>query len=90
MDALLARPALADLYGLISKVDAYPVSVDELVELARKVKAPRPIVEFYKSFGRLGKFDDRDELISRSEQVDIMRQAEKDMPDDRLIVPEED
>jgi len=90
MDALLVRPPLADLYRFIAKVDAYPVSADELVELAREVKAPRSTIEFYKSFGRLGRFADRADLINRSEQVEFMRQAEKDMPDDSPSVPQED
>jgi len=90
MDLVLTRPALAEINSFISKVDAYPVSVDELVDLARKFKAPRPVVEFYRSFGRYQLFHGQDELRNRSEQVDMLRQEERDMPHDSLSVPEED
>lgn len=89
MEVLLSRPVLTDLYRFISKVDAYPVSVDELVELARKIKAPRPIVEFYNSFGRLQQFADKDDLISRSEQVELMRQEELGMPRELELLAED-
>ena len=90
MEILLTRPALTDLYRFISKIDNYPVSVDELLEKARRLKAPRPVVDFYKSFGRHQVFDDQDDLLNRSEQVGIMRRDERDMPKDYLFVPEED
>jgi hypothetical protein len=90
MNTLAARPALDELYGFISKIDTYPVSVEQLVDRAKKVRASKPIVDFYKSFGGRQIFDDREDLLSRSEQVDIMRHEERDMPRDDLNVPEED
>ena len=90
MNTLVARPVLSDLYRLIDKVDAYPVSVDDLLDLARKLKAPRPVIDFYKSFARYQKFHDQDDLIGRSEQVGLMRREEIEMPKDSLSVPEED
>lgn len=90
MNTLVARPGLSELYTFIDKVDIYPVSVSQLIELARSVRAPKPIVDFYKSFGGGQIFKDQEDLLSRSEQVDIMRQEELDMPKDGLAVPEED
>ena len=90
MNTLVARPGLSELYDFIAKVENYPVSVNQLVDLARRVRAPKPIIDFYKSFSRGQIFDDEDDLLSRSEQVDIMRQEERDMPKDYLSVPEED
>jgi hypothetical protein len=90
MNALVARPALSELYDFIAKVDSYPISVNQVIDLAGRARAPKPIVDFYKSFGRHQVFDDKEDLLSRSEQVDIMRQEERDMPRDDLSVPEED
>lgn len=89
MEGLLSRPVLTDIYRFISEVDAYPVSVDELIELARKIKAPRPIIEFYKSFGRQLLFKDQDDLLSRSEQVGLMRQEEREMPRELELLAED-
>lgn len=90
MDTLVSRPALGEIYDFINKVDVYPVSVNQLINLARRVRAPKPIIDFYGSFGRHQVFKDEDELLSRSEQVEIMRQDERDMPWDGLSVPAED
>ena len=90
MNTLVARPALSEIYDFINKVDNYPVSVNKLMNLARRVRAPKPVIDFYGSFGRNQVFKDEDELLSRSEQVEIMRQDELDMPRDGLNVPEED
>ena len=90
MNTLIARPALSELYDFINRVDRYPVSANQLVELARRLRAPKPIIDFYRSFGRGQVFSDEEDLTSRSEQVDLMRQAERDMPRDDLAVPEED
>lgn len=89
MEALLSRPVLPDIDRFISEVDAYPVSVDELIELARKIKAPRPIIEFYRSFGRQLLFNDKDDLLSRSEQVGLMRQEEREMPQELELLAED-
>lgn len=90
MEAAVAKPPLNELYDFISQVNAYPISVQQLLELAQNLKAPRPVIDFYQSFGRSLVFRDKDELIGRSEQVDIMRQEEQDMPRDGLSVPGED
>jgi hypothetical protein len=90
MNTLVARPALSELYDFIDKVDIYPISVTQVIDLARRVRAPKPVTDFYKSFGRGQVFSDQEDLLSRSEQVEIMRQEERDMPKDDLSVPQED
>jgi hypothetical protein len=64
--------------------------VGQLLNLARQQRAPKAVIDFYKSFDQDQVFRDEDELTGRSEQVDIMRQEEADMPREDLLVPEED
>lgn len=90
MNTVMARPALYELQDFIAKVESYPVSAGQLIDLARRLRAPQPVIDFYRSFGRNQLFDNQEDLLSRSEQVDIMRQEEQDMPKDDLNVPEED
>jgi hypothetical protein len=90
MNSLAIQPKLIDLYRFIDKVNRYPVSVGQLLNLARQQRAPKAVIDFYKSFDQDQVFRDEDELTGRSEQVDIMRQEEADMPREDLLVPEED
>lgn len=90
MDTLFYDPSLEQLNSFIAKVDAYPVSVKQLLSLAGDIKAPKPVIDFYKTFGLNQIFSDKDDLACRSEQVDIMRREEQEMPRDGLSVPGED
>jgi hypothetical protein len=78
-----AAPSLADLYKLISKVPGYPLSNQQLVNLAAKLHAPQEVIDFYRSFGRQI-YNDEYDLSTRTEQVDLMRQEERDMPKEEL------
>jgi len=89
LNALAIRPALTDLYKLIDKVPNYPVSSRELVKLATKYRAPKEVVDFYRSFDDNRKYASKDELAAVSEQVDLMRQEEADMPAEIERGPEE-
>jgi hypothetical protein len=84
------QPSLDQIYGFISNVRKYPVSVIQLLKLARDVKAPRGVIEFYDRFSKDQVFGNQEELMSRSEQVGIMREEEAEMPSDGLFVPGED
>jgi hypothetical protein len=89
MHALAANPALEDLYALIGKIRSYPVSIEKIVDTARRLGAPQDVIEFYASFRPRLTFHDKDELLGCSEQVDIMRAERSDMPDEEERSPEE-
>jgi ssDNA-specific exonuclease RecJ len=80
LHALSINPPLSDLYKLIDKVPNFPVSNQQLVDFAAKAKAPKEVVDFYKTFSDSRIYNDREELAEVSEQVDLMRQEEAEMP----------
>lgn len=86
---LKPQPSLAQLYGLIKQVPAYPISVSGLLDLAKASKQPKEVLDFYKTFRPDQVFSDPDDLQGRSEQVEMMRQEEKDMPRELETAPEE-
>jgi hypothetical protein len=86
---LSAQPSLNQLNNLIRRVPAYPISVSSLLEIAKLSKQPKEVVDFYQSFNHDQIFEDSDELQSRSEQVEIMRQAGKETPREWEVAPED-
>lgn len=86
---LQSQPSLAQLNNLIKRVPAYPISVSGLLDLARSSRQPKEVLDFYKTFRQDQVFDDPEDLQSRSEQVEMMRQEEKDMPQELEKAPEE-
>ena len=89
MDTLTARPPLEDLYEFIGQVKGYPVSIEKLLAMARRLGAPDEVVSFYASFRPHRTFHDQDELLGCSEQVDIMRAERSTMPQEEERSPEE-
>ena len=84
-----SNPQLMALNRFIAKVDKYPVTVNELLRFARDVNAPKPIIDFYERFAPWLTFFDRDDLSSRSEQVDILREEVPAMPREEENSPED-
>jgi ssDNA-specific exonuclease RecJ len=80
LQALSIKPPLSDLYKLIDKVPKFPVSNQQLVDFAAKARASKEVVDFYKTFSNSRVYRDREELAEVSEQVDMMRQEEAEMP----------
>lgn len=89
MQSISSNPQLRLLNGFISKVHKYPVTVSELLQMARDMNAPKFIIDFYERFAPRLTFFDRDELTSRSEQVDIMREEAPAMPREEENSPED-
>lgn len=87
--ALRPQPTLTQLNRLIRLVPAYPVSVSKLLDIARASRQPKEVVNFYENFNHDQVFDDSDDLQNRSEQVELMRRSEKDMPREWELAPEE-
>lgn len=89
LNVLAIKPPLQDLYQLIDKVPKYPVSNRQLVNLASKTKAPKEVVDFYKTLDSGRVYRNRDELEQISEQIDLLRQQEADTPQEIERGPEE-
>jgi hypothetical protein len=86
---LQGQPSLTQLNRLIEKVPSYPISVPDLLHLAKASKQPKEVLDFYKTFNRDQVFESPDDLQGRSEQVEVMRQEEKEMPKEWEVAPEE-
>lgn len=84
-----AQPSISELNRFIRQVDVYPVSAKQLQGLARRKKAPRRVVEFYRTFAPDRQFEDREDLAASSEQVEVMRQEESQMPQEDEQATEE-
>ena len=82
------HPSLTDLHALISKVPGYPISVKQLVELANKKSSPKAVVDFYKTFPEDEVFEDKDDLISRTDSVEMLHH--ETAPQEEMHSPEED
>jgi hypothetical protein len=89
LNVLAIQPPLRDLYNLIDKIPKYPVSNRQLVDFASKVRAPKEVVDFYRTFNDDRVFKSRNELTEVSEQVDMMRQQESDTPQEFDNISEE-
>ncbi|MBX4188549.1 hypothetical protein KW792_00420 [Candidatus Saccharibacteria bacterium] len=89
MDALSITPPLEDLYIFIDKIKSYPISSAKLMDTARRLDAPKEVINFYGSFMPWRTFKNKDELIGCSEQVDIMRAERSGMPKEEERSPEE-
>ena len=89
MATLAMQSSLSDLHGFIAKVRGYPVSVRQLIKFARDSQAPKDVIKFYETFDDDQVFKDKDDLTSRSEQVEIMREESGEMPREEERSPEE-
>ncbi len=90
MAIMTITPSLSELNRFIATISAYPISIRQLLERAHEGRAPRKVMEFYQAFDQDRVFSDRDDLAATTEQVEIMREESRDMPQDELAVPEED
>lgn len=89
MLTLAAQPSIDELNGFVNKVRTYPISARQLQQFARQTKAPKRIIDFYKNFLPDRVFADQEDLAASSEQVEMMRQAEAEMPKEEEKAPEE-
>lgn len=72
MILLEEQPTLTDLHSLISKVPAFPINTHDLVELASKYRFPKTVIDFYKAFKPDQVFQDRDDLATKTESLEIL------------------
>lgn len=89
LNALTIKPPLDDLYKLIDKVPRYPLNNRQLVEFASKIRAPKEVINFYRTFNEARVYEDRNELMTLSEQIDLLRREEAEMPPEIERGPED-
>ena len=70
-------PFIEELRTFISRVPYYPLTARQLVLFARSIKAPTGIIDFYKAFPQDEIFTNRDDLWTRSEQIELMEQQDE-------------
>lgn len=88
MLALDNQPHLSELRSLIDKVPTYPITAGGLVKLAISEGSAKEIVDFYRAFPPDEIFNDKDDLLARTEAVEILHHQEA--PAEKLRAPEED
>ena len=82
------HPSLTDLHTLITKVPGYPITVRKLVELGQKKASPKAVIDFYRAFPEDEIFEDKDDLIARTESVEMLHH--QTAPREEMHAPEED
>lgn len=82
------QPALTDLHNLITKVPKYPISVKQLIELAVQQHSAKPVVDFYKTFPEDEIFSDKDDLLARTEHIEMLHH--ETAPEEEMHAPEDD
>jgi len=70
-----------DLKYLVNAVPRYPISVKSLIDLAHRKKLSRDIINFYRAFPDSATFDDADDIVARTEQVDMLRHEDPPLED---------
>lgn len=85
---LKEEPTLTELHSLISKVSSYPIAANRLVNLAQRKGMSNAVVNFYKDFPQDEIFDDEDDLLSRTENLEILHH--QTAPKEEMHAPEED
>lgn len=68
-----SQPKPNDLQNLIAQIPKYPISVHRLLELAARKRAKPSVINFYREFPDDLKFNNEDDLVARTEQVEILQ-----------------
>lgn len=82
MQILEEQPQLAKLHALVGRVRNYPITAAHVVNLAVRTHASQDVVEFYKAFPPDEIFSNRDDLLTRSEQVELFEEQLEDEPEE--------
>ena len=81
MIALSNQLRATDLTHLVNAVPKYPISVKSLINIASRKKLSNQIIDFYRIFPDSVMFDDADDIVARTEQVDILRNEQQPAED---------
>jgi len=82
------QPKLTDLYALIKTVSRYPITVKQLIDVAKKENSPKAVLDFYRAFPESEVFEDQDDLVARTENLEILHH--QTAPKEEMHAPEED
>ena len=88
MRVLQDQPMLTDLHHLIDEVPDYPITAGQLVGLAEEKPSPQAVIDFYKSFPKDEIFEDKFDLLARTDQVETLHH--QSAPLEEMHAPEED
>ena len=85
---IAASPHINDLLSFIKKVPHYPISAPEVTRIAKDKGADKDVIEFYGSFPDRAVFSDKEDLVVRTESLEIL--SRDDQPQEFFNAPEED
>jgi hypothetical protein len=87
MIVLQNQPSINELRSVIAHVPRYPITAGNLIRIAHNIHASQDVIDFYKGIPSDQIFQDADDLINRTEQLEIMHR--EDMPYEQLFAAEE-
>lgn len=70
-----------DIKHLLNSVPNYPVSVKSLISIANRKKLSKGIIDFYRVFPDSLIFDNADDIVARTEQVEILQSEDQPVED---------
>ena len=73
---------LTDIQNLINQVPRFPISVKRLLEVAKQSRINKEVITFYQAFPESAIFSDRDDMLSRTEAVEIMQSENQPAEDE--------
>lgn len=76
-----SHPSITQLHELIKTTPRYPVSAAALVRRARRRKFPSEIVSFYESFPPDQTFSNREDLLARTELIELLQTQDPPLED---------
>jgi len=79
-----------DLKHLVSAVPRYPISVKNLISIASRKKLSPDVINFYRAFPDSAVFDNEDDMIARTEQVNMLQVEEETQPSEDQVRGAED
>ncbi len=85
MDAYHAAPAdepldLAGINAVLATIKRYPITSSEMAAQARRLHSPKNVVQFFESIPGDTEFQDRIEIMRRSEEAEVIMEEEADQP----------
>ena len=82
-------PSLLELNRLAKAVDNFPITASQVTELSQDKSFNDSVTSFYSTFPANEVFESYDDLLTRSEQVQIMNAEQPDQPWEATLSPQE-
>lgn len=77
-----------DIKYLLNSVPKYPVSVKKIIHIASRNKLSSEVINFYRAFPDSAVFEDEDDIVARTEQVELLRSEQQ--PNEDVVRGAED